>query len=47
MLADFVVLSKDIFTAPAADVPTIRPVLTVIGGKVTYDAASPLDAGTR
>ena len=47
MLADFVVLSKDIFTAPAADVPAIRPVLTVIGGKVAFDAAAPLDAGTH
>ncbi len=47
MLADFVVLSKDIFTAPAADVPTIRPVLTVIGGKVAFDALAPPNAGTR
>lgn len=47
MLADFVVLSKDIFTAPAAEVPGIRPVLTVVGGKVAFDAAASPDAGAR
>jgi predicted amidohydrolase YtcJ len=47
MLADFVVLSKDVFTAPAEEMPTIRAVLTVIGGQVAYDGRSSTDAGVR
>jgi predicted amidohydrolase YtcJ len=46
MLADFVVLSKDVFTAPADQVPDIRSVLTVIGGKVAFDATA-ADAGVQ
>jgi predicted amidohydrolase YtcJ len=45
MLADFVVLSKDIFTAPPEAMPSIRAVLTVIGGQVVYDGSSSTDAG--
>ena len=32
-LADFVVLSKDYFTVPEADIPTVYPLMTVVGGK--------------
>jgi predicted amidohydrolase YtcJ len=32
-LADFVVLSKDYFTIPEADIPTVIPLMTVVGGK--------------
>ncbi len=39
MLADFVVLSKDIFTASAAELAEIHSELTVIGGQVAFDAA--------
>jgi predicted amidohydrolase YtcJ len=35
-LADFVVLSDDIFDDPARRLLTARPVLTVMGGRVTY-----------
>jgi predicted amidohydrolase YtcJ len=39
MLADLAVLSQDIFTVPAAALPATRSVLTVLGGKVVYEAA--------
>jgi predicted amidohydrolase YtcJ len=32
-LADFVVLNKDYFTVPDSEVPTIFPLMTVLGGK--------------
>ncbi len=37
-LADFAVLSQDIFAVPSADLPMTHSVLTVVGGKVVYDA---------
>jgi predicted amidohydrolase YtcJ len=37
-LADFAVLSDDVFTAPAARLPGITSLLTVIGGAIVYDA---------
>lgn len=33
-LADLVVLNKDYFTVPEAEVPNIYPVMTVVGGKI-------------
>jgi predicted amidohydrolase YtcJ len=33
-LADFVVFSKDYFTVPQAEIPTIYPLMTVMGGKI-------------
>ncbi|MSO19871.1 MAG: hypothetical protein EXQ56_05295 [Acidobacteria bacterium] len=33
-LADFVVLSKDYFSIPEADIPTVYPLMTVVGGKM-------------
>jgi predicted amidohydrolase YtcJ len=35
---DFVVLDRDFFTVPDADIPRIRSVLTVVGGKIVHDA---------
>jgi predicted amidohydrolase YtcJ len=35
--ADLVVLDKDYFTVPDAQLPTIHSVLTIIGGQVKYD----------
>ena len=35
-LADLVVLSQDIFTIPAQQLPTTRSVMTLLGGKVVY-----------
>ena len=38
MLADLAVLSQDIFTVPLQQLPGTSSVLTVIGGKIIYDA---------
>jgi predicted amidohydrolase YtcJ len=38
MLADLAVLSQDIFTVPSAKLPVTTSVLTLVGGKVVYDA---------
>ena len=37
-LADLAVLSQDIFTVPAEDLPKTLSVLTLVGGKVVYEA---------
>jgi predicted amidohydrolase YtcJ len=44
-LADFLVLSKDIFTVPAAEIPSVRVELTVIGGQVVFGVLPFSDAG--
>lgn len=36
-LADLAVLSQDIFSVPAADLPKTESVLTMVGGKIVYD----------
>jgi predicted amidohydrolase YtcJ len=36
-LADLAVLSQDIFTVPAPDLPKTTSLLTLVGGKVVYD----------
>ena len=35
-VADFTVLDRDIFSIPPEDIKDVRPVLTVMGGSVTY-----------
>ncbi len=37
-LADLVVLDRDYFTVPDVQLKQIRPVLTVVGGRVVHDA---------
>jgi predicted amidohydrolase YtcJ len=37
-LADLVVLSQDVFHVPAQDLPKTVSVLTMVGGRVVYDA---------
>ena len=37
-LADLAVLSQDIFSVPTNDLPKTESVLTMVGGKVVYDA---------
>lgn len=37
-LADLAVLTKDIMTIPDRDIPTARVAMTVLGGKVVYEA---------
>jgi predicted amidohydrolase YtcJ len=36
-LADFVVLDTDLMTCPADRLPSIRPDLTVVGGRVAFE----------
>ncbi len=36
--ADLVVLDRNVFTIPDAEIPRVRSVLTVIGGQIKYDA---------
>ena len=37
-LADLVVLDRDYLTVPADQIKDIKPVTTIVGGKVVYDA---------
>jgi predicted amidohydrolase YtcJ len=39
--ADLLVLDRDYLTVPADDIKDIRPVITMVGGRVVYDAAAP------
>jgi len=38
MLADIAVLSQDIFTVPVEALPRTESVLTLVGGRVAWDA---------
>ena len=38
-LADLVVLSRDLFTIPPREILETRPVLTMVGGRVVYEAS--------
>jgi len=40
-LADFAVLSGDILTVEEDSIPDLTPVLTIVGGRIVYDAAAP------
>ncbi len=37
-LADFVVLDRDYLTIPADQIKDIKPIMTIVGGRVVYDA---------
>jgi predicted amidohydrolase YtcJ len=37
-LADLVVLSQDLFTAPVSELPKTNSLLTIVGGKIVFDA---------
>ncbi len=37
-LADLAVLSQDIFTVPPLELPKTESILTMVGGKIIYDA---------
>lgn len=39
-LADLVVLDRDYMTVPAEQIKDIKPVMTVVGGKVVYEASA-------
>ena len=45
-LADLVVMDRDYLTIPADQIKDIKPTLTMVGGKVAYDAAA-APRGTR
>jgi predicted amidohydrolase YtcJ len=38
MLADLAVLSQDVFTVPLDDLPKTESVLTMVGGRIVWDA---------
>ena len=40
-LADLVVLDRDYMTIPVDQIKDIKPVMTLVGGRVVYDAAAP------
>jgi predicted amidohydrolase YtcJ len=40
-LADLVVLDRDYLTIPADQIKDIKPVMTVVGGRIVFDAAIP------
>ncbi|HTD58106.1 MAG TPA: amidohydrolase family protein, partial [Solirubrobacteraceae bacterium] len=39
-LADLAVLSQDIFTAPAGDLPATESILTLVGGEIAYSSGA-------
>jgi hypothetical protein len=45
--ADLVVTDRDYLTVPAEDIKDIKPVITMIGGKIVYDSAAEASAATR
>jgi predicted amidohydrolase YtcJ len=45
-LADLVVLDRDYLTVPADQIDDIRPVMTLVGGKIVYDADAAASSGT-
>ena len=38
-LADLVVLDRDYLAIPADQIKDIKPTMTIVGGKIVYDAA--------
>jgi predicted amidohydrolase YtcJ len=44
--ADLAVLSQDVFSIPPAELPKTESVLTMVGGKIVYDAKA-LSASSR
>lgn len=39
-LADLVVLDRDYLTIPAAQIKDIKPVMTMVGGRIAYDGGA-------
>ena len=46
-LADLVVIDRDYLTVPADQIKEIKPVITMVGGKVAYDANAAGQRATR
>jgi hypothetical protein len=47
MLADLAVLSHDIFSVPANELPKTKSVLTIVDGKIVYQAEGPSATGAK
>lgn len=48
LLADFVILERDLFTIPPEEIKEVRALLTVVGGKVVYEVGEAgSSAGSR
>jgi predicted amidohydrolase YtcJ len=45
--ADLVVTDRDYLTVPADQIKDIKPMLTMVGGRVVYDAAAESPTATR
>ena len=45
--ADLVVTDRDYLTVPADQIKDLKSVLTMVGGRVVYDAANDTSTGTR
>jgi hypothetical protein len=46
-LADLVVLDRDYLTIPADQIRSIKPVMTMVGGRIVYDATLAKQASAR
>jgi predicted amidohydrolase YtcJ len=46
-LADLVVLDRDYLTIPADQIKDIKPLMTMVGGRIVYDATSPTAPAAR
>jgi predicted amidohydrolase YtcJ len=46
-LADLVVTDRDYLTVPADQIRDIRSAMTIVGGRIVYDAAAPSSTSTR
>jgi predicted amidohydrolase YtcJ len=46
-LADLVVLDRDYLTVPADQIGKIKPVMTMVGGRIVYDATRAVQAAAR
>jgi predicted amidohydrolase YtcJ len=45
--ADMVVIDKDYLTVPAEQIKDIKSVMTIVGGRVAYDAATEPSTSTK
>jgi hypothetical protein len=46
-LADLLVLDRDYLTIPADQIKDIKPTMTMVGGRIVYDAAGPTTVASR
>ena len=43
-LADFVIVDCDLLTVPPNDIPTVRVIMTVVGGQIVFDRLRPTES---